>query len=299
MGSNLFCDCNRSPLKKIATDSHGEDTHQFGEEFFLGRLTKDDIDFKFKCDDTIAYVIKTEKLFKFFNTKIFLKCYIAKNEVEQNDYYDKVVFTNFVFLPTYTFLILQKNRKKTKIIENLLSYRVDMLLSLSHKDNIKEGILTKISSYEKKNYFLEGIVSNLSKETNYKNFLFVFNKNKFEYNYEYSIEYFEEEKIDENNIKEILELNKDKIIKSVLKEQIEEQNIYFFIFEKCISNTKEKDAIDFHIMKLDKNNNSNDDFIREIVTTLNDVNDNYQLTAIISDKKSTYLIFYLDKEKNE
>lgn len=295
MGSNLFCDCSRNPLKKIVNDQHGDGNTPNKDEILPGRLTKDDIDFKFKFENTIAYVIKTEKMFKFFNTKIFLKCHIAKNDVEQNDYYDKVVFTNFVFLPTYTIIILQKSRKRSKINDNLLSFKVDILLGLSHKDNIKEGILTKISLYEKKNYFLEGIVSNLTDEPNYRKFLFLFNKNKFEYNYEYSIEYIEQEKIDETKIKEMLELNKDKIIKSVLKERIENQNIYFFIFEKCISNTKEKDDLDYHIMKLEKNNNSNDDFVREIVTTLNNVNDNYELTAIISEKKSTYLIFYFDK----
>lgn len=293
MGNTIDCICSRNAIKGISDPTPSINEQVIPLEISAGRLGSKDISFQFTYEHTKTYLIETRKLIQFINTKSLFKLITSNSDIENNVYFNLLVAANFIGLKQYILIILMKKKKQ----EDLFSFKVDQVSSFAQEDKIKSNLLIKISIYLKKNYFLVGVVSFDCSAYNYRNYLLIFNKKKIEYDMEYFIEVLDTEKINEKEIKVLLMNNNDKIVKSVIREDEEDphRRRYYFIFEKKINKKKH---YDYYVMTMNKQDNTNDIFIEEMATTLNGVQSYYKLSALISEKNQSFLIFYSDDNMN-
>lgn len=293
MGNTIDCICSRNVIKGISDSTPSTNEQIIPLEITAGRLGSKEISFQFTYENTKTYLIESKKLIQFINTKSLFKLITSNSDIENNVYFNTLVSANFIGLKQYMLIImLKKNRQ-----EDLFSFKVDQVTSFAQEDKIKSNLLIKIGIFLKKNYFLVGIVSFDCLAYNYRNYLLIFNKKKIESNLEYSIIVLDTDKINEKEIKVLLMNNNDKIVKSVLREDEDEphRRRYYFVFETI---TNQKKQYDYYVMTMNKQDNTNDIFIEEMTTTLNGVQSYYKLSAIISEKNQSFLIFYGEDTKN-
>ena len=214
-------------------------------------------------------------------------------------------------------------KKKMKNNDYSAVYKVENLNFISKEtEKMKDQILNDIYSQLKKQYRFYGIISDSNEDPNEqlsysfvedkrstltaarknvsKNYKILYKKSKLTDNIDvrYSISILKDE-LTENNIREMLTENKDKTLKSVIEESYfdssrenKRRNCYFFIFEGN-KITPEFDESEFLIVKIDKERNSPDNFLKDITEKIV-MQEGVQLLSIINNYTGFFLVFKLD-----
>ena len=211
-------------------------------------------------------------------------------------------------------------------------YKVETINFVSkNREKIKEQILNDLYSQLKKEYNFYGIIkygsvnkndfknNNKNNKINYnfndemtpegdfeinqsfinkkietKNYKILYKKSKFTDNLEinYSVDILNE-RLNNNSITEILKRNKDKTLKSVIKEINENEGeypfIYFFIFEGN-NITPEYDENEFLVVKIEKEKTTTEGFLKDIVEKIN-LEKTAKLLTVINDSNGFFLVF--------
>jgi len=160
----------------------------------------------------------------------------------------------------------------------------------NNKDINKDFITPGASDYEINQSFF----NNMSKKIENKNYKILYKKSKFTDNLEinYSVDILNE-RLNSNSITKILKQNKDKTLKSVIKEINENENeypfIYFFIFEGN-NITPEYDENEFLVVKIEREKTTTDGFLKDIVEKIN-FEKTATLLTVINDDNGFFLVF--------
>ena len=185
-------------------------------------------------------------------------------------------------------------------------YKIESLNFVGKEINDKkEQMLNDLYMQLKKEYILFGIISDgknnndLNNSTNiyYKNYKIIYKKSKIsdDLDIKYNIEILEN-RLTRENITEILMKNKNKKLKSVIKEYNHNdsnfQYVYFFIFESNIL-IKEFNEDEILVVKISKNNDTPDSFLKDIGKKIT-MEDKAELLAVINDDDGFFLTFKLN-----
>ena len=160
----------------------------------------------------------------------------------------------------------------------------------NNKDINKDFITPGASDYEINQSFF----NNMSKKIENKNYKILYKKSKFTDNLEinYSVDILNE-RLNSNSITKILKQNKDKTLKSVIKEINENEGeypfIYFFIFEGN-NITPEYDENEFLVVKIEKEKTTTEGFLKDIVEKIN-LEKTAKLLTVINDTNGFFLVF--------
>jgi hypothetical protein len=160
----------------------------------------------------------------------------------------------------------------------------------NNKDINKDFITPGASDYEINQSFF----NNMSKKIENKNYKILYKKSKFTDNLEinYSVDILNE-RLNSNSITKILKQNKDKTLKSVIKEINENENeypfIYFFIFEGN-NITPEYDENEFLVVKIEREKTTTEGFLKDIVEKIN-FEKTATLLTVINDDNGFFLVF--------
>jgi hypothetical protein len=173
-------------------------------------------------------------------------------------------------------------------IENI--YKHNNYNKINDKDINKDFVTPGASDYEINQSFF----NNMSKKIENKNYKILYKKSKFTDNLEinYSVDILNE-RLNSNSITKILKQNKDKTLKSVIKEINENENeypfIYFFIFEGN-NITPEYDENEFLVVKIEREKTTTEGFLKDIVEKIN-FEKTATLLTVINDDNGFFLVF--------
>ncbi|MCQ2816656.1 MAG: hypothetical protein MJ252_05240 [archaeon] len=228
---------------------------------------------------------------------------------------------------------MENPKKKMKQNDYSAVYKVENLNFISKEaERMRDQILNDLYSQLKKQYRFYGIITDSQEDPNDKNYSFIgdnkrqttpaslnnsafinpvpasigknykvlYKKSKLTDNldvrYSISVLY---DNLNEENILRILTENKDKTLKSVFEETYfdssrvnKRRTCYFFIFE---SNkiTPEFDESEFLVVKMDKDRNTPDTFLKDIADKIV-MQDGVELLSVINYYYGFFLIFKLD-----
>ena len=147
-----------------------------------------------------------------------------------------------------------------------------------------------VSDYEINQSFF----NNMNKKLETKNYKILYKKSKFTDNLEinYSVDILNE-RLNSNSITKILKRNKDKTLKSVIKEINENEGeypfIYFFIFEGN-NITPEYDENEFLVVKIEREKTTTEGFLKDIVEKIN-FEKTAKLLTVINEYNGFFLVF--------
>ena len=292
-----------------------------------GKLSKEDLLFEYKCSNdfytTKICLTSTKNLESFFLNRNLL---IVESKLEINLYYQNIFISNFLNFDSLATILLQfKKEENEKLLNNVLIsnrkgyktndynaiYKVETINFVSNEFiKIKEQILNDLNSQLKKEYRLYGIITDLEElkddsiSVNFSNSVFIKNKtykilykkSKITDNLDirYSVEVLND-RLNSNNISKLLLENKDKTLKSVIRENSNNNKYpfcYFFIFEGN-KITPEYDENEFLVVKIDKDKSTSDGFLKDIAEKINSQNNAF-LLSIINDLNGFFLVFKID-----
>jgi hypothetical protein len=292
-----------------------------------GKLSKEDLLFEYKCSNdfytTKICLTSTKNLESFFLNRNLL---IVESKLEINLYYQNIFISNFLNFDSLATILLQfKKEENEKLLNNVLTsnrkgyktndynaiYKVETINFVSNEFiKIKEQILNDLNSQLKKEYRLYGIITDLEElkddsiSVNFSNSVFIKNKtykilykkSKITDNLDirYSVEVLND-RLNSNNISKLLLENKDKTLKSVIRENSNNNKYpfcYFFIFEGN-KITPEYDENEFLVVKIDKDKSTSDGFLKDIAEKINSQNNAF-LLSIINDLNGFFLVFKID-----
>ena len=325
MGNELSCPC-ASDYDFEKPNEKKNDVNII-EEVMKGKLSKEDLLFEYKCSNdfytTKICLTSTKNLESFFLNRNLL---IVESKLEINLYYQNIFISNFLNFDSLATILLQfKKEENEKLLNNVLIsnrkgyktndynaiYKVETINFVSNEFiKIKEQILNDLNSQLKKEYRLYGIITDLDEinddttSINFTNSIYVKNKtykilykkSKITDNLDirYSVEVLND-RLNSNNISKLLLENKDKTLKSVIRENSNNNKYpfcYFFIFEGN-KITPEYDENEFLVVKIDKDKSTSDGFLKDIAEKINSQNNAF-LLSIINDLNGFFLVFKID-----
>ena len=329
MGNELSCPCSRNEDFDIPKEKKND--IDIIEEIMKGKLSKEDLLYEYNCTNDILTskicLTSTKNLDGFFSNRNLL---IVESKHEINIYYQNIFICNFLNFDSLATVILQYKKEgdeNSKIMKNMINssrrgyrtndynaiYKVESINFVSNDfDKIKEQILNDLNSQLKKEYRFYGIISDEeetpkndttsvsflnSLQIKNKNHKILYKKSKITDNLDikYSVEIYND-KINQEIITRLLSQNKDKTLKSVLRENIREKNrypyCYFFIFEGN-KITPEYDETEFLVVKIDKDKSTTDAFLKDIAEKINGPK-NAILLSVINDNSGFFLVFKID-----
>jgi hypothetical protein len=325
MGNELSCPC-ASDYDFEKPNEKKNDVNII-EEVMKGKLSKEDLLFEYKCSNdfytTKICLTSTKNLESFFLNRNLL---IVESKLEINLYYQNIFISNFLNFDSLATILLQfKKEENEKLLNNVLTsnrkgyktndynaiYKVETINFVSNEFiKIKEQILNDLNSQLKKEYRLYGIITDLEElkddsiSVNFSNSVFIKNKtykilykkSKITDNLDirYSVEVLND-RLNSNNISKLLLENKDKTLKSVIRENSNNNKYpfcYFFIFEGN-KITPEYDENEFLVVKIDKDKSTSDGFLKDIAEKINSQNNAF-LLSIINDLNGFFLVFKID-----
>ena len=323
MGNELSCPCTND-YDYDNTKERKKDIDII-DEVMKGKLTQEDLLYEYKCSNqlltTKICLTSSKNLESFFLNRNLL---IVETKLEINLYYQNVFISNFINFDSLVTIILQyKKNENEKVIlmNNIMSpskkgyksndynaiYKVDSINFVSNDfDKIKEQILNDLNSQLKKEYRFYGIITDLNetKENNSssnnsynnKNYKILYKKSKLTDNLDikYSVEILND-RLNSDNITNLLLRNKDKTLKGVIRENLNNKKYnycYYFIFEGN-KVTPEYDESEFLVVKMDKEKTTTDGFLKDIAEKINGQNDAF-LLCVINDVNGFFLIFKID-----
>ena len=325
MGNELSCPC-ASDYDFEKPNEKKNDVNII-EEVMKGKLSKEDLLFEYKCSNdfytTKICLTSTKNLESFFLNRNLL---IVESKLEINLYYQNIFISNFLNFDSLATILLQyKKEENEKLLNNVMTsnkkgyktndynaiYKVETINFVSNEFiKIKEQILNDLNSQLKKEYRLYGIITDLEElkddsiSVNFSNSVFIKNKtykilykkSKITDNLDirYSVEVLND-RLNSNNISKLLLENKDKTLKSVIRENSNNNKYpfcYFFIFEGN-KITPEYDESEFLVVKIDKDKSTSDGFLKDIAEKINSQNNAF-LLSIINDLNGFFLVFKID-----
>ena len=325
MGNELSCPCSSD--YDFEKPNEKKNDVNIIEEVMKGKLSKEDLLFEYKCSNdfytTKICLTSTKNLESFFLNRNLL---IVESKLEINLYYQNIFISNFLNFDSLATILLQfKKEENEKLLNNVLIsnrkgyktndynaiYKVETINFVSNEFiKIKEQILNDLNSQLKKEYRLYGIITDLeesnddSTSISFSNSVFIKNKtykilykkSKITDNLDirYSVEVLND-RLNSNNISKLLLENKDKTLKSVIRENSNNNKYpfcYFFIFEGN-KITPEYDENEFLVVKIDKDKSTSDGFLKDIAEKINSQNNAF-LLSIINDLNGFFLVFKID-----
>ena len=329
MGNELSCPCSRNEDFDIPKEKKND--IDIIEEIMKGKLSKEDLLYEYNCTNDILTskicLTSTKNLDGFFSNRNLL---IVETKHEINIYYQNIFICNFLNYDSLTTIILQYKKEvdeNSNIMKNIMNnsrrgyksndynaiYKVESINFVSSDfDKIKEQILNDLNSQLKKEYRFYGIISDQeetpkndnvsvsflnSVQMKSKSYKILYKKSKVTdtLDIKYSVEIYND-KINQEVITRILSEHKDKTLKSVIRENVRENNkypyCYFFIFEGN-KITPEYDESEFLVVKIDKDKSTTDAFLKDIVEKINGPKDAV-LLSIINDNSGFFLVFKID-----
>ena len=325
MGNELSCPCSSD--YDFEKPNEKKNDVNIIEEVMKGKLSKEDLLFEYKCSNdfytTKICLTSTKNLESFFLNRNLL---IVESKLEINLYYQNIFISNFLNFDSLATILLQfKKEENEKLLNNVLTsnrkgyktndynaiYKVETINFVSNEFiKIKEQILNDLNSQLKKEYRLYGIITDLEElkddsiSVNFSNSVFIKNKtykilykkSKITDNLDirYSVEVLND-RLNSNNISKLLLENKDKTLKSVIRENSNNNKYpfcYFFIFEGN-KITPEYDENEFLVVKIDKDKSTSDGFLKDIAEKINSQNNAF-LLSIINDLNGFFLVFKID-----
>ena len=325
MGNELSCPCSSD--YDFEKPNEKKNDVNIIEEVMKGKLSKEDLLFEYKCSNdfytTKICLTSTKNLESFFLNRNLL---IVESKLEINLYYQNIFISNFLNFDSLATILLQfKKEENEKLLNNVLIsngkgyktndynaiYKVETINFVSNEFiKIKEQILNDLNSQLKKEYRLYGIITDLEElkddsiSVNFSNSVFIKNKtykilykkSKITDNLDirYSVEVLND-RLNSNNISKLLLENKDKTLKSVIRENSNNNKYpfcYFFIFEGN-KITPEYDENEFLVVKIDKDKSTSDGFLKDIAEKINSQNNAF-LLSIINDLNGFFLVFKID-----
>ena len=325
MGNELSCPCSSD--YDFEKPNEKKNDVNIIEEVMKGKLSKEDLLFEYKCSNdfytTKICLTSTKNLESFFLNRNLL---IVESKLEINLYYQNIFISNFLNFDSLATILLQfKKEENEKLLNNVLIsnrkgyktndynaiYKVETINFVSNEFiKIKEQILNDLNSQLKKEYRLYGIITDLEElkddsiSVNFSNSVFIKNKtykilykkSKITDNLDirYSVEVLND-RLNSNNISKLLLENKDKTLKSVIRENSNNNKYpfcYLFIFEGN-KITPEYDESEFLVVKIDKDKSTSDGFLKDIAEKINSQNNAF-LLSIINDINGFFLVFKID-----
>ena len=330
MGSELSCPCGAR--QDIDQETPKENNKDIIEEVMKGKLSKDQILFEYtsttETKSSKICLVSTANLEGFFANRNLL---IISSKSEINLYYNTIFISNFLNQESLACILLQykkgqedkstfyikppSNTKRSYKNDYSAVYKVESINFVSNKnDKIKEQILNDLYSQLKKQYRFYGIITdnpdirneeNMSKSLVLtssnakirKNYKILYKKSKLTDNLDikYSVDMLEDN-LTTDNITKILAANKDKTLKSVIKEynfnSKKCQFCFFFIFEGN-KITPEYDESEVLVVKIDKDKSTPDSFLKDIAEKVN-IQEGATLLSVINDKSGLFLVFKYD-----
>lgn len=248
-----------------------------------GKLIESDIDYHIKYNEINTYVISYTKLHRFFNTKRYFKgSFQSTNELLMISSIDN----------KYAMISLIN----TSLSYNLLSYKIQVKHIKKDILSISQCLSETMNTFQKLNYFLEGIITHLSSK--HISIFFIFNKTKINYAFEYDIKYITEP-IDDNSIYSIVKENNDKKLKSIFTVDIEDKDnaaitkVHYFIFEKNISFNDDTKFL-YYISK--HNISSQISFINDTTSMISRLSSDYTPSTLYIAENKAYFILLVNNE---
>jgi len=333
MGNELSCPCSNDIEYENQNEKKKPDIDII-EQVMKGKLSREELLYEYKCsNDSLTSKIcltSSKNLDAFFSNRNLL---IVETKHEINLYYQNIFICNFLNMDSLATVILQykkeedenstliknvmnSNRSKYKTNDYNAIYKVESINFVSNDfEKIKEQILNDLNSQLKKEYRLYGIITDLEElkddsiSVNFSNSVFIKNKtykilykkSKITDNLDirYSVEVLND-RLNSNNISKLLLENKDKTLKSVIRENSNNNKYpfcYFFIFEGN-KITPEYDENEFLVVKIDKDKSTSDGFLKDIAEKINSQNNAF-LLSIINDLNGFFLVFKIDYSAND
>jgi hypothetical protein len=267
------------------------------EEMMKNKLTPRNIMYDYTYESVKVCLIKAEQVDGFFKNKNLFK--LPQYDEQSCYYYNGYCVTNFLGKRNIILLLLQHINLPKKNLNESFVYHIEEICYLDNaSDNSFEKIKNDIASKTNKNFLFTGVINNTKKLN--RMYKLIYKKNiQLDLEVSYDI-HVHKGSINEEGIKYILGENehKGKLLKAILPDKLNGQMVYFFIFEKNLKKEKEYDYITLQIEK--NNTTENEYFLIELARKLNNFEiHNYKLCSLISEKSSTYLILYRDKETFE
>lgn len=331
MGDELSCPCgNRHELEQ-ETKKATSGEEDIIKEVMKGKLSKDQILYEYACSNKMRAskicLIGTNSLEGFFSNRNLL---IIEEKHEINLYYNTIFITNFLNQVSLTCIILQYtrgnedrtslyikppgSRRSTKSDYSAI-YKVESINFVSNdNEKIKEQILNDLYSQLKKSYRFFGIITdsahavtdldeslksfnNAMKASKIqKNYKILYKKSRLTDNLEikYSVDILNEA-LSSDSIMKVLGNNRDKILKSVIKEENPDSGYpysYFFIFEGN-KTTPEFNESEFLVVKIEKDKTTPDSFLKDIAEKIN-LQEGAELLSVVNDRNGFFLVFKYD-----
>ena len=329
MGSELSCPCGTR--QDIEQDAPKESNKDIIEEVMKGKLSKDQLLYEYTTSsDTMSSkicLVSTSNLDAFF---AYINLLVIENKYEINLYYNTIFISNFLVQEDLACIILQykkgqedrttyyikptSNSKRSLKNDYSAVYKVESINFVSNdNEKIQEQILNDLYSQLKKGYRFYGIITDNPEIINKgdfsksfavtsktpkirKNYKILYKKSKLTDNLDikYSVVIYENN-LTTDSITKVLTENKDKTLKSVIKEHNFEGKFpysYFFIFEGN-KITPEYDESEFLVVKIEKDKSTPDSFLKDIAEKIN-LQEGATLLSVINERNGFFLIFKYD-----